>query len=419
MATPVPEGPPIDAASATGDGHLLEAALATSRSIYAAQVKAERELREARDELRRQNAELARANALLAAATDAMPAALIAVDQQGTVTLRNRRFDALFGVGAAEAPPPNTLDDALRCLAVAVHSPPTFCTWLLDAPSGSVSDCRTQGGRHLECHVAAQVLDGVRIGSVYAWHDVTDRVEVAELRARAESARLADAAKSAFMSRASHELRTPLNAVIGFSDLLQTDPDLPRLPHAATYVGHIARASRHVVALLDDLMQITRMDIDSLPMATESLDLAVLAAETVQLTGRDAAARNVDVQLRGEPEAWVLANRTRVLQVLLNLTSNAIKYNRPGGSVRLLLERGRAQHTLAVEDTGRGLSPEQVAHLFEPFNRLGAEQGSVAGTGLGLVITRRLVERMGGTLAVRSTLGRGSVFSVSLPAAPR
>ena len=230
----------------------------------------------------------------------------------------------------------------------------------------------------------------------------------------AREARLANQAKTEFLSRMSHELRTPLNAVLGFGQLLEMD-DLS--PQHREYVDTILKAGRHLLALIDEVLELSRIEAGRLAISTEPVRLGEVAAEVLDLVKPAAAQRNVRLDGDGAKICqWhVSADRQRLKQVLLNLLSNAIKYNREGGDVTLSCERsatGRAR--IAVNDTGPGITPDKLSRLFTPFDRLGAEQSRIEGTGLGLALSKGLIEAMSGVLGVESTVGRGSTFWVEL-----
>jgi signal transduction histidine kinase/ActR/RegA family two-component response regulator len=229
------------------------------------------------------------------------------------------------------------------------------------------------------------------------------------------------AAKSHFLARMSHELRTPLNAVIGFTQLLLHDNGHADAATRKTRLRHIDAAGRHLLALIDEVLDLTRVSSGELRLELGALPLERVVGETLPLVEAEARALDVSVEL-GALAARVRADPTRLRQVLLNLLSNAIKYNRRGGwvhvSAQTLAPAGDAPRVrLSVADSGRGLDEEQQRQLFEPFNRLGAERQGIAGTGIGLTIVKALVEQMGGTVALSSTPGVGSRFDVELPAA--
>jgi signal transduction histidine kinase len=241
----------------------------------------------------------------------------------------------------------------------------------------------------------------------------------------AEAAHRANAAKTEFLSRMSHELRTPLNAVLGFAQLLQLDAKTPLSTLQALHVGHIERAGSHLLAMIDDVLDLSRIESGNLPMAMDTVRVEQVVQESIALVAPTAAQAGLQLEVAGpqaqeRPCSLVRADRLRLRQVLVNLLSNAVKYNRRGGDISVqwsCLDDSR-QVAIDVSDSGIGLTDEQLAHLFEPFNRLGAERTKVDGTGIGLVISRRLVHSMGGEIEVSSVAGVGSRFRVLLPAAP-
>jgi len=248
--------------------------------------------------------------------------------------------------------------------------------------------------------------------------DVTADLEFEEqLRAAVAEAEQASATKSDFLSRMSHELRTPLNSVLGFAQLLEMD-ELPVDQSEA--VGHILRAGRHLLDLIDEVLDIARIESGRLTLSVERVRLEDVLRDAVDLTRPLAEHSGVAVTmaLADLPaDGHVAADRQRLLQVMLNLLSNAVKYNRAGGTVEIRAEPAPGERVrIAVVDSGRGIRPEDLHRLFEPFDRLGAEKTSVQGTGVGLTLSKHLVERMGGDITVDSDPGVGSVFSVELAA---
>jgi CheY-like chemotaxis protein len=221
----------------------------------------------------------------------------------------------------------------------------------------------------------------------------------------------------------SHELRTPLNAILGFAQILAAD-NLPTTPEQKKeFAGHILKSGRHLLTLINEILDLAKVEAGALTLSMEPVGLAEVLLECRTMIGPLAAARGIRVQFpaAGAPEdadALVQADRTRLKQVLLNLLSNAVKYNREGGTVTLECSAlGPDRLRLSVVDTGMGLRPDQVASLFQPFNRLGQEGGTQEGTGIGLVFTRRLVELMKGEIGVTSTPGVGSTFWITLSTA--
>ena len=245
-----------------------------------------------------------------------------------------------------------------------------------------------------------------------------------ELALATVTAERANRAKSEFLSSMSHELRTPLNAIIGFGQLLDAD-DFPATPEQRReFTGHIVRAGNHLLSLINEILNLAQIESGRLTVSIESVLLGELLEDCQTMIAPLGARRGVRLQFPGRCEFGVKADRVRLKQVLLNLLSNAVKYNRDHGAVVVECtgtEEGRVR--ISVQDTGIGLRPDQLESLFQSFNRLGQEAGEVEGTGIGLVVTKRLVELMGGTIGAHSTQGMGSVFWIELgasePAVPR
>ncbi|HEV3505159.1 MAG TPA: ATP-binding protein [Actinomycetes bacterium] len=252
---------------------------------------------------------------------------------------------------------------------------------------------------------------------IHSVEDVTERLraERAQREAKEEADR-ANTAKSEYLSRMSHELRTPLNAILGFAQLLELE-DLT--DEQRENLHFILNAARHLLALINEVLDIAAIEAGRLPLSLEPVAVADVVAETVSLI-RPLADQH-QVLLTTPPvscQVHVLGDRQRLKQILLNLLSNAVKYNRQGGTVQLGFEpaaEGRLR--IQVVDTGLGIAADDVDQLFVPFERLGNEDTGVEGAGLGLPLSRRLAEAMGGTLEVSSTVGQGSRFWVELPQA--
>jgi signal transduction histidine kinase/ActR/RegA family two-component response regulator len=252
---------------------------------------------------------------------------------------------------------------------------------------------------------------------IHRVEDVTQFVRLNEhglLEAKEEADR-ANTAKSEYLSRMSHELRTPLNAILGFAQLLEleelTDEQRENL-------HYILSAARHLLAPINEVLDIAAIEAGRLPLSLEPVAVAEVVAEAVSLI-RPLADQH-QVLLVGPPvscQVHVLGDRQRLKQILLNLLSNAVKYNRQGGRVELECGPAGDGMRIQVVDTGPGIAPEAMEQLFVPFERLGSEQTGIEGAGLGLPLSRRLAEAMGGTLEVATTVGQGSRFWVELPVA--
>jgi CheY-like chemotaxis protein len=222
------------------------------------------------------------------------------------------------------------------------------------------------------------------------------------------------AAKNDFLSRMSHELRTPLNSVLGFGQLLQLDPTLGE--GQREHVQHIVRGGQHLLELINEVLDISRIESGSLALSPEAVGVGEAVADAMALVQPLASERAIRFAIEG-CDGHVLADHQRLKQVLLNLLSNAIKYNRHGGSVAVTCAHAGGRVTLAVDDTGPGIPPDRLERLFEPFDRLGAEHSGIEGTGLGLALSRRLVEVMGGSLMAENRELGGARFVVELPEA--
>ena len=258
-------------------------------------------------------------------------------------------------------------------------------------------------------------------GSV-SWYgytsDVTEQKLYADAVISAEAAERANRAKSEFLSRMSHELRTPLNAVIGFAQLLQMDRSTEFGDTQRGHVRLIEKAGQHLLAVLGDVLDLSRIEAGSLPLSITAQDYRHVVDDALHLVSDLARRHRVTLRTEGmTPHLAVQADRVRLRQVLANLLVNAIKYNRPGGQVSLSSWKDGDRVVLEVQDSGIGLNATQLAHLFEPFNRLGAEHTGIEGTGIGLVIVHRLVTLMQGQIEAQSTPGQGSSFRIWLPTA--
>lgn len=229
------------------------------------------------------------------------------------------------------------------------------------------------------------------------------------------AAEKASLAKSEFLSSMSHELRTPLNAILGFAQLLEASAS-PTTPAQKRSTQQILKAGWYLLELINEILDLALIESGKLSLSMEPLSLAAVMQECETLIEPLAAKRGIRVTFPAlEHPYFVEGDRVRVKQLLINLLTNAVKYNQPEGSVTIdciLITPGRIR--LCVEDTGKGLSAEKIAQLFQPFNRLGQETGPEEGTGIGLMVCKRLIELMGGVIGAESTLGKGSVFWVEL-----
>jgi PAS domain S-box-containing protein len=265
-------------------------------------------------------------------------------------------------------------------------------------------------------HLIAQVMD---IGARKQAEEIRSRHALElersndELRRATDEAKRANQAKNEFLSRMSHELRTPLNAVLGFAQLLGMEE---LTPTQLDMVDQVLRGGRHLLILIDEVLDIARMENGTMTVVVEAVDVGSAIDHARSLLEPLVRERQVRMRTRlGDDIPLVGADRRRVAQILLNLLSNAVKYNVIGGSVTVSAEVTPYRLMLSVTDTGPGIAPEVLPRLFEPFDRLGAEHTEIEGTGIGLTVSRALAEQMGGRLTVSSTLGEGSTFTLELP----
>jgi PAS domain S-box-containing protein len=249
--------------------------------------------------------------------------------------------------------------------------------------------------------------------------DLTERRQVEETLTLAKGvAEKANMAKSEFLSSMSHELRSPLNAILGFAQLMESDAT-PATPSQKGSIDEILRAGWYLLELINEILDLAQIESGRLSLSKEPTSLPDVLLECQAMIEPQAQGRGIQMTFpRFDAPCFVQADRTRLKQVVINLLSNAIKYNKVGGTVVVDCDGGPADRIrLNVRDTGPGLTAEKLAQLFQPFNRLGQERGAEQGTGIGLVMSKRLVELMGGVLGVESSVGVGSVFWCELASA--
>ncbi|GAB2868104.1 response regulator [Pseudoduganella ginsengisoli] len=237
-----------------------------------------------------------------------------------------------------------------------------------------------------------------------------------ELRVAQQQADRANQAKSTFLSHLSHELRTPLNAILGFAQILLSEKLASTEAQKKQFAGNILTGARHLLKLSNEVLDLAKIESGRLQLDLEAVPVAGVLEECRILVDPQAQLRGITMRCTCAEHLCVMADRMRLKQVLINLLSNAVKYNRDHGAISVqCMESGQDTVRIAVQDTGLGLTAEQQAALYQPFNRLGQESGKQDGSGLGLVVTKHLVEKMGGELGVASTAGLGSTFWLTLP----
>jgi PAS domain S-box-containing protein len=256
-------------------------------------------------------------------------------------------------------------------------------------------------------------------GVFAAARDVTERKRLdqvlqeknIELEGARSVAEKANQAKSDFLSSMSHELRSPLNAILGFAQLMESDVPVPT-PSQVESIAQILQAGWHLLKLINEILDLAKVESGQVPMSAEPVLLTDVMLECQNMIEPQAQARGIRLSFPSHViPHYVLADETRLKQVLINLLTNAIKYNSKNGTVEVeYSERPSGRMRISISDTGSGLSPEQMEQLFQAFNRLGQDGGAEEGTGIGLVVAKRLVELMGGSIGVESIVGVGSVF---------
>jgi PAS domain S-box-containing protein len=341
----------------------------------------------------------------------------------------DERMTALFGVcpsagmgllptllGQVETQDAQTLTDALN--AIVQNRTPLNLELRLRAPPPGTADTAdtadTPSWVHLTGRAHADATNRtVRLVGC-AW-DTSLQHQAQQLLSAKQAAESASQAKSEFLSRMSHELRTPLNAILGFSQLMQIEAkagDLVVKPHR---VELIESAARHLLDLINEVLDVSRIEAGEMPVRLLACGLYDIVQESLPMVQGHADSEHISLHNHVAKNAtWVQADRLRLKEVVINLLSNAVKYNLHGGRVDVYAQPIGGHIELIVVDTGRGMSQEQQAQLFQPFNRLGAENLGIEGTGMGLFVCRRFAQLMGGELQVHSEVGQGTAVKLLL-----
>jgi PAS domain S-box-containing protein len=351
-----------------------------------------------------------------AAVVDASGDAIVSTTLDGTIRSWNPAAEAIYGhpAGAAIGRPFSLVVPADRAEEV----PELLRRVAAGERVGQDTRHLGRDGQEFSVSLTAAPLRGSAdtvLGMSVVARDSSDRERSEQaLREAKDEAERANTAKSEYLSRMSHELRTPLNAILGFAQLLELEE---LTEDQRDNLRYILAAARHLLELINEVLDIAAIEAGRLPLSLEPVAVADVVAETVSLI-RPLADQHQVLLLSPSPscQVHVLGDRQRLKQIVLNLLSNAVKYNRQGGSVQLeCAQEVEGRLRIEVIDNGPGISPEALDQLFVPFERLGNEQSGVEGAGLGLPLSKRLAEAMGGTLEVATTAGQGSRFWVELP----
>jgi PAS domain S-box-containing protein len=380
------------------------------------------------------NRDLLKTGALQSAILTSANFSLIATDEHGIVQLFNVGAERMLGYTAAEVVnriSPSEMHDPEEVLARAralslelqTEITPGFEALAFKASRGieDIYDLTyiCKDGSRFPAIVSITALrdeyDAI-IGYLLIGTDnsVRKRVE-SELNEAMAAAHKANHAKSDFLSSMSHELRTPLNAILGFAQLLESGTPAPTAPQKRN-LDRILKAGWYLLELINEILDLAAIESGKLTLSHEPVSLAEVMLECRNMIEPQATTRGI---VMGFPvfarPCYIAADRTRIKQVLINLLFNAVKYNRPNGTVDVRFTLGPEDAIrISVHDSGAGMDPAQLAQMFQPFNRLGKEAGVEEGTGIGLVVTKRLVELMGGRIGVESGVGEGSVFWIDM-----
>ncbi len=361
----------------------------------------------------------------LGAAADALDIGIVLLNATGEPELFNENYRSFLGMLEQTAQPAGT--DELSATKPLAHS---VRLWRGEANDNGPAEVRRAGdhtgnvqeGRTVDGRTIRYVLQPLTQGNLLCVGvDVTPQKrmeqDIARLQAEIKSAR---DAKSMFQASLSHELRTPLNAIIGFTQMMLHDERTPPTEKQRDYLDIVFRSSGHLLDLIVRILDLQKIEAGGIEVERAPVGVVEVVQESMDMLAPQAKVRGINMsgETVGNESAVILADPVRFRQVMENLLSNAIKYNRPGGHVWVTCSTDRGGwHRIAVRDTGDGIPHRRRGEVFKPFSRLGREAGRVAGTGIGLAISKDLIERMGGRIGFESEPGRGSTFWVEMPSA--
>lgn len=352
---------------------------------------------------------------------DAAPDAILEVDSNGKIVRANATVADLFGYDSSELlnqPVEQLMPENARQIHTGHRS--GYAAHPTKRPMGSNLDLyglRKNGSRFpVDIVLSPFQTDGGEVHTAAIVRDVTDRKQAeSALKEARHLAEAANTAKSEFLASMSHELRSPLNTIMGYTQLLADETAGPLTEKQRRFIGHIGKDSQHLLELINDILDLSKIEAGALDLHKESFDLLSLLTDAVEMARPLAAERGVRLEHEEQSGIAVWCDALRTKQVLLNLLSNAVKFTPAGGSVTLRTGPLQDQVAISVSDTGIGIPAEQHDAIFDRFHQVGSTtKGVREGTGLGLAITKTLVEKMGGRIWVESEVGQGSRFTFTL-----